>query len=149
MKINIFQIDSEKDKHGVMYQNLDAIEGFQGTKDIQSEIYDKVFDGDVDCNTLEDVYKLEIMEKEYEYKLKQQESEAENTAKYGAMKDVFGGLIGGMFTSAMNTPEVQQQMSSAFADAFMRSSTKTMQKARLPTSGLCSYLTNTKLSEWS
>ena len=64
--------------------------------------------------------KLEIMEKEYEYKLKQQESEAENTAKYGAMKDVFGGLIGGMFTSAMNTPEVQQQMSSAFADAFKK-----------------------------
>lgn len=64
--------------------------------------------------------KLEIMEKEYKYKLKQQESEAENAAKYGAMKDVFGGLIGGMFTSAMNTPEVQQQMSSAFADAFKK-----------------------------
>ena len=64
--------------------------------------------------------KLEIMEKEYEYKLKQQENEAENTAKYGAMKDVFGGLIGGMFTSAMNTPEVQQQMSSAFVDAFKK-----------------------------
>lgn len=64
--------------------------------------------------------KLEIMEKEYEYKLKQQESEAENTAKYGAMKDALGGLIGGMFTSAMNTPEVQQQMSSAFADAFKK-----------------------------
>lgn len=58
MKINIFQIDGEKDKHGVMYQNLDAIEGFQGTKDIQSEIYDKVFDGDVDCNTLEGVYTM-------------------------------------------------------------------------------------------
>jgi hypothetical protein len=25
-----------------------------------------------------------------------------------------------MFTSAMNTPEVQQQMSSAFADAFKK-----------------------------
>ena len=58
MKINIFQIDGEKDKHGVMYQNLDAIEGFQGTKDIKSEIYDKVFDGDVDCNTLEGVYTM-------------------------------------------------------------------------------------------
>lgn len=58
MKINIFQIDGEKDEHGVMYQNLDALEGFQGTKDIQSEIYDKVFDGEVDCNTLEGVYTM-------------------------------------------------------------------------------------------
>lgn len=64
--------------------------------------------------------KLEIMEKEYEYKLKQQESEAENAAKYGAMKDVFGGLVGGMFTSALNTPEVQKQMTDAITDAFKK-----------------------------
>lgn len=64
--------------------------------------------------------KLEITEKEYEYKLRQQESKAENSAKYGAMKDVFGGLIGGMFTSAMNTPEVQKQMSDSFAEAFKK-----------------------------
>lgn len=64
--------------------------------------------------------KLEIMQKEYEYKLKQQESEAENTAKYGAMKDVFGGLFEGMFSSAINNPEVQKQMSDAITDAFKK-----------------------------
>lgn len=62
--------------------------------------------------------KLELMQTEYELKLKQQESEAENTAKYGAMKDLFGGLMGGMVSSAINTPEVQQQMSKAFTDVF-------------------------------
>lgn len=41
-----------------MYQNLDAIEGFQGKKDIQSEIYDKVFDGEVDCKTLASFYTM-------------------------------------------------------------------------------------------
>ena len=39
----------------------------------------------------EHVRKLELMQKEYELKLKQQESEAENTAKYGAVKDIFSG----------------------------------------------------------
>lgn len=64
--------------------------------------------------------KLELMQKEYELKLKQQESEAENTAKYGAIKDVFGGLMGGVVSSAMNSPEVQKQMTEAFADAFKK-----------------------------
>ena len=66
----------------------------------------------------EHIRKLELMQKEYELKLKQQESEAENTAKYGAVKDIFSGLMGGMVSSAINTPEVQQQMSKVFTDAF-------------------------------
>lgn len=66
----------------------------------------------------EHVHKLELMQKEYDLKLKQQEREAENTAKYGAAKDIFSGLMGGMVSSAINTPEVQQQLSKAFTDAF-------------------------------
>lgn len=66
----------------------------------------------------EHVRKLELMQKEYEFKLKQQESEAENTAKYGAMKDIFSGLMGGVVSSAINTTEVQKQISEAFTDAF-------------------------------
>lgn len=58
MKINIFQINDERDEHGVMFLNHDTIERFQKSKYIQSEIYDKVFDGEVDCNTLEDVYTM-------------------------------------------------------------------------------------------
>ena len=58
MKINIFQINDERDEHCVMFVNHDTIERFQKSKDIQSEIYDKVFDGEVDCNTLEDVYTM-------------------------------------------------------------------------------------------
>ncbi len=64
--------------------------------------------------------KLELMQKEYEYKLKQQEKEAENNAKFGAIKDVFGGLVGGMISSAMNTPELQKQMSDSFSEAFKK-----------------------------
>lgn len=64
--------------------------------------------------------KLELMQKEFELKLRQQENEAENTVKYGALKDVIGGLMGGMVSSAMNSPEVQKQMSEVFADAFKK-----------------------------
>ena len=64
--------------------------------------------------------KLEIMEKEYEYRLKQQESEAENAAKYSAIKDIFGGVI----CSMVNTPEMQQQMSTMISDAFNKRTDK-------------------------
>ena len=33
-------------------------------------------------------------------------------------KNIFSGLMSGMVSSAINTPEVQQQMSKAFTDAF-------------------------------
>ena len=58
MKINIFQIDGDRDKHNIMFLCHDSLEKFQGTKDIQSEIYDKVFSGEVDGKTLEDVYSM-------------------------------------------------------------------------------------------
>lgn len=43
----------------------------------------------------------------------------------------------------------KQSSETSVWQVFMRSSTKTMPRARLPTSGLCSYLTNTKSSEWN
>ena len=60
------------------------------------------------------------MQKEYELKLKQQESEAENTVKFGAMKDLFGGIMGGMVSSAMNSQEVQTKITDAINDAFKK-----------------------------
>ncbi len=58
MKINIFQIDGDRDEHEVMFVSYDSIGKFQGTREVQSEIYNKVFNGEVECSTLEDVYKM-------------------------------------------------------------------------------------------
>ncbi len=58
MKINIFQINDERDERDVMFASYDSLEKFQGTKEIRSDIYDKVFSGEVDCNTLEGVYSI-------------------------------------------------------------------------------------------
>lgn len=56
MKIKIYQIDVDRDEDDVAFASLDETIMRQGKNRINSEIYDKVFDGDVDCETLEDVY---------------------------------------------------------------------------------------------
>lgn len=58
MKINIFQINGERDEHNVMFVSHDNLERFQGNSELQSEIYDKIFAGEVDCSNLENVYEM-------------------------------------------------------------------------------------------
>ena len=58
MKIKVFQINSERDKNRVKFENLARIEEYQGDLKIDSFIYDEVFYGDVDCKDLEDVFRL-------------------------------------------------------------------------------------------
>ena len=56
MKMKIYQVNAERDKDNVLFQPYDFLEKLQGTTDINSRIYDCVFEGDVDCITLDDVY---------------------------------------------------------------------------------------------
>lgn len=58
MKINIYQVNSDRDKNRVLFMDLQHIEKYQGDHDVDCEIYDKVFSGKVDCKTLEDIYVL-------------------------------------------------------------------------------------------
>lgn len=55
MKINIYQVNHERDTHRVAFVDTKYLEKAQGTFAIDSKIYDKVFIGDVDCKTLDDV----------------------------------------------------------------------------------------------
>ena len=57
MNIDIYQINMERDTNRIAFMSYDNIARFQGSPDIDCKIYDKVFEGDVECNTLEDVYK--------------------------------------------------------------------------------------------
>ena len=56
MKIKIYQVNMERDEKQVAFFGLDLIQEFQGSTEVNSNIYDLVFTGDVDCNSLEAVY---------------------------------------------------------------------------------------------
>ena len=56
MKIEIYQVNMDRDQDRVCYLPYKDLERFQGSEQVNSEIYDKVFEGEVDCKRLEDVY---------------------------------------------------------------------------------------------
>ena len=49
MDIAIYQVNMGRDHNRVAFQSLDGLERFQGSSEIESEIYDKVFEGEVSC----------------------------------------------------------------------------------------------------
>lgn len=56
MKINIYQINSERDDKRLMFFGLDEIQKLTGDGTVKSEMYDKIFSGEVDCDSMESVY---------------------------------------------------------------------------------------------
>lgn len=56
MEIKIYQINSDRDENRVRFLGLDSLPKFQASDQIDSAIYDMVFDGPVSCTSLEDVY---------------------------------------------------------------------------------------------
>ena len=58
MKIRIYQINSDRDENRMMFLSHDRLERFQGSPEVDSKIYDKVYDKEVDCSNLEEVYTL-------------------------------------------------------------------------------------------
>lgn len=58
MNIAIFQINPDRDENNVAFLSYENLERFQGSAALRSEIYDKVFEGEVECGTLEEVYQM-------------------------------------------------------------------------------------------
>lgn len=56
MNIAIYQVNPDRDENNVAFLNYENLERFQGSAALRSEIYDKVFEGEVECGTLEEVY---------------------------------------------------------------------------------------------
>lgn len=48
MKIAIYQINPDRDENNVAFLNYENLERFQGSAALRSEIYDKVFEGEVE-----------------------------------------------------------------------------------------------------
>lgn len=58
MKIRVYQINPDRDEHRVLFLSHDRLERFQGDPEVNSSIYDKVYDKDVPCGNLEEVYTM-------------------------------------------------------------------------------------------
>ena len=57
MKINIYQVNPERDTDHRIYMGSEELKRRFGSAEIQSDLYDKVFSGEVDCKSLGDVYR--------------------------------------------------------------------------------------------
>lgn len=57
MKIAIYQINMSRDYSRIAFESLDLLKMYQSSDKIDSRIYDRVFEGEVDCKDLEDVYR--------------------------------------------------------------------------------------------
>lgn len=58
MKINIYQINSSRDEQRLKFEDYESLVRRQGSSEINSSLYDRVFSGEVSCKDLEDVYTM-------------------------------------------------------------------------------------------
>ena len=56
MNIRIYQINLDRDEAGIAFESLGQMKRYQGSEHVRSEIYDKVYDGSVDADGLEEVF---------------------------------------------------------------------------------------------
>lgn len=58
MKIRVYQINPDRDERRMMFMSHRFLEKYQGSPEVDSKSYDKVYDKEVDCGNLEEVYEL-------------------------------------------------------------------------------------------
>jgi len=68
MNIKIYQIDLDRDENGVAFESYESLSKYQDSDKVDSELYDKVFDGSVEAQNLEDVYRIFNIDKPEDYR---------------------------------------------------------------------------------
>lgn len=58
MEISLYQINHDRDAEGAAFMSLHSLRKLTPYGDVNPKIYDKVFDGNVSCESLEDVYTM-------------------------------------------------------------------------------------------
>ena len=58
MEINIYQINLDRDRDGLAFISHDLVNAKQGSPDIDPQLYDKVFSGEVTAESLEDICRI-------------------------------------------------------------------------------------------
>lgn len=61
MNVRIYQINMKRDSHNVAFMNYESLPKFQGSSEIDSSLYDKVFEGEVNCFTLKNSMRFSIL----------------------------------------------------------------------------------------
>lgn len=56
MRVKIYQIDSERDINKIKLFGYDSLQKFQGSSDVNSSIYDEVFNAEIENSLPEDVF---------------------------------------------------------------------------------------------
>ncbi len=68
MQIRIYQINLDRDHDRHAFESMDDLERYHGNKEIDSSVYDMVYEGEVDCAGLEDVFQMFNLEHPEGYK---------------------------------------------------------------------------------
>jgi len=68
MQIKVYQINLDRDVNGVCFRRFEDLERITGTSIIDMNIYDMVYEADLPCNTLEDVFRILNTEHPQDYK---------------------------------------------------------------------------------
>lgn len=58
MKIKIYQINLNRDQDNICFMGMEALQKIRGNTEINSAAYDSVFEGEVECKTLENIYTM-------------------------------------------------------------------------------------------
>lgn len=58
MNIRLYQINMERDHNLIAYMSYESLPQYQHSQEIDSAIYDKVFEGEVPAKSLEDLYRV-------------------------------------------------------------------------------------------
>ncbi len=56
LSFKIYQINGDRDVNRMRFERYENLEKFQGSKDVNSSIYDKVWEGTISGSSLEDIY---------------------------------------------------------------------------------------------
>ena len=55
-EFSIYQINMDRDSANVCFIGMESLEKIKGTKDVNAAAYDRVYDGKMDCISLENIY---------------------------------------------------------------------------------------------
>lgn len=55
-EFSIYQINVDRDTANVCFIGMESLEKIKGTKDVNAAAYDRVYDGKMDCISLENIY---------------------------------------------------------------------------------------------
>ena len=67
MKVKIYQINNERDRKSVAFKSLASLSRYQGSPEVDVSLYDLVWEGDVNAEDLEVLFRIFNIEKPEDY----------------------------------------------------------------------------------